>query len=114
MECKSPFRDFITQCPDGLLVNAHLTPNKNYQWLIEDKFDKQYAGPLTTDANGSFIIPTASLPPGLLSPYGGVFALQVLELYTAAPVQLFMKAAYDSIYFTVDGGTLVKENLGIL
>lgn len=114
MECKTPFRDFITSCPDGLLVNAHLTPNKNYQWLIEDKFDKQYAGPLTTDANGSFIIPVASLPAGLLTPFGGVFALQVLELYTAAPVQLGMKAFYDSIYFHVEGGSLVKENLGVL
>lgn len=113
MECNTPFSDFIIQCPDGLIVNAHLTPATNYQWLIEDKFGKEYSGPLTTNAEGNFTIALADLPDGLLNPFAGTFKLQVLELYSAAPVELFMQAAYDAIFFDVKGGTRVKENLGI-
>lgn len=114
MECKHAFSDFISNCQTGIIVNAHITPITNYQWLIVDKFDNEYVGTLTTDANGNFTIPVTDLPPGLLNSYSGWFALQVLELYTAKPVELKMSQFYDAIQFQVKGGTREKDNLGII
>lgn len=112
MECKSPYFDHISNCTTAVTINAHLTPNTNYQWVISDKFNNEYAGVITTDDSGNFEIDVADLPEGLLNAYGGTFSLQVKEIYSCAEVSLNLQASYDSIIFTVKAGNRVKENLG--
>lgn len=112
MECKNPFFDFISNCTTDIIVNAFLTPLTPYQWIISDKFGKDYAGSVTSDVDGNLVIPITDLPAGLLNSYGGQFTFRVAALYSCADVPLNMKQTYDSVIFEVRAGTLVKDNIG--
>lgn len=112
--CDYCFIDYIVQCNEGINVFAKLTPGETYQWVITDKFNKQYSGTFTTDADGFWQIPVADLPEGLLTQYSGTFTLQVFaDAYACNnPVRFTIAQSYDCITFSVHGGTRIKDSLG--
>lgn len=97
---------------------AQLTPLTQYEWVITDKFNREYSGIFTTDADGFWQIPVADLPEGLLTEYSGNFTLQVyeFEVYPSqakcAPVKFKIAQEYDCINFNLRAGTREKNNLG--
>lgn len=114
MDCKT-FHDYIVNCTDGIQVNAYLTPLTDYRWQITDKFEKRYDGPVTTDADGNFLISVDELPEGLLSQYSGQFTLQVFEVDNACrQVQMNLSSYYDEVCFEVKTGGVyfIKNNIG--
>lgn len=114
MKCDTCFTDYIVQCNDAINVFAKLEPDAPYQWVITDKFDKQYAGTFTTDADGFWQIPVDDLPEGLLTEYSGTFTLQVFaDAYACdEPIRFLIAQSYDCITFNVRGGTRIKDSLG--
>lgn len=116
MQCHQDYTDYLVQCPDGIVVNAvgQAGPYSELRWLITDKFGHEYSGDVVTDGNGSFTIPVAELPAGLLTSYSGDFNLQVLDVDNdLKPVPLLVAGYYDSISFYVKSGSRVKDNLGV-
>lgn len=119
MSCASSvFSDYVSNCQDKITVNAVLDPTTEYKWVIRDKFNKEYSGEVTTDADGHFEIPVDELPDGLLNQWGGEF---ILELWTntgiygdiqCSKVPIPIAKYYDSITFHVKGGTNEKSNIG--
>lgn len=95
---------------------AKLAPSTIYQWVITDKFNRQYAGAFETDAEGFWQIPTSALPEGLLNEYAGSFNLQVYDdpygFNCNEPVTFTIAETYDCITFDVRAGTREKNNLG--
>jgi hypothetical protein len=112
-KCTCCFEDFIVRCTDYIQVYAKLEPNTNYFWVITDKFDKQYGGSFTTDADGFWRIQVEDLPEGLLTEYSSSFNLQVFEdAYGCSPVKFKVAQDYDCIQFNVRGGLRNKITLG--
>lgn len=116
--CSNVFTDFISNCQNAIEVNAVLDPLTEYKWVITDKFNKEYSGEVTTDADGHFRIPVSELPAGLLTNFSGTFKLEVWTiagLYGETQCQKIMipiAKYYDSIQFEVHGGTNEKSNIG--
>lgn len=111
--CNCCFTDTLAKCETEIQVNAMLTPESFYRWVIIDKFRNQYQGEVQTDVNGFFTIPVEDLPAGLLTQYSGSFKLQVYQLYAAcAPEKFKIAGIYDCIEFEITGGTFTKNNLG--
>lgn len=111
--CYSCFTDFIARCNDNIFVKAQLEPATNYNWLITDKFENQYQGDFTTDANGFWAISIADLPSGLLTEYSGQFKLQVFTSGdVCAPQQFKIAQVTDCILFTINGGNRIKDTIG--
>lgn len=117
MNCDNCYNDYIVKCNTEINVFAKLTPATHYQWVITDKFDRQYSGAFLTDASGFWSISVTDLPEGLLTEFSGVFKLEVFE-YTVypttdcKPVKFTVAQEYDCINFTIRAGTRVKDNLG--
>lgn len=111
MGCNNAFLDYISNCTTAIRVNALLIAARPYTWVITDKFGNEYSGESITDANGFFDIQVSSLPDGLLTPYSGSFKLEIYE-DVCRKAEFKMAKAYDSIEFTISGGTREKDNLG--
>lgn len=114
--CTCCFEDYIVKCNDNINVYAQLEPTTGYMWVITDKFNRQYSGTFTTDADGFWQIPVADLPAGLLTEFSGQFKLQVffdLPDTQAAPVNFKIATITDCITFNVHAGTRVKDFLGV-
>lgn len=118
MNCQNIFSDFIVQCPDSIKINSYLDPATEYKWVITDKFDKQYSGFATTDADGHLEIPVDELPDGLLTSFSGQFKLEIFSttgVYGQEQCdKVFIPLAknYDSIVFEVKAGNNIKDNIG--
>lgn len=111
--CNCCYEDYIVKCGTNINVFAKLTPSTAYKWVITDKFERQYQGDFTTDADGFWVIPVASLPAGLLTEFSGSFKLQVYAAdETCGPVKFQIAQVTDCINFTISAGTRVKDNLG--
>jgi len=115
--CNCCFEDYLVKCTTEINVFAKLTPTTLYNWVITDKFDRQYSGSFTTDSNGFWQIPVADLPAGLLTEFSGDFTLQVYEYeayptVSCKPIKFVVAEEYDCIRFTVHAGTREKNNLG--
>lgn len=115
--CKCCFEDYLVKCSDTINVFAALEPLTQYQWVITDKFNRQYSGIFTTGADGFWQIPIDDLPAGLLTEFSGDFKLEVyeFEVYPSTackPVKLTIAQQYECISFTVSAGTREKNNLG--
>jgi hypothetical protein len=111
--CTCCFTDYLVKCSDTINVFARLTPATEYTWVITDKFNRQYSGTFTTDADGFWNIPVEDLPAGLLTEFSGSFSLQVYDDPVAcSPVKFFIAQEYDCIDFTMRAGTREKNNLG--
>lgn len=111
--CTCCFEDYIVKCGVAINVYAKLTPATNYKWVITDKFERQYEGAFTTDADGFWVITVAELPAGLLTEVSGDFRLQVFAVdENCAPVKFQIAQITDCINFTIHAGTRVKDNLG--
>jgi hypothetical protein len=116
MTCQTCFTDCIGRCPEGITVYAFLQANSaylQYKWVITDKFNNAYQGYFVTGETGEFIIPPDDLPEGLLTEWSGEFKLQVFD-EDDTPVRFYMVQEYDCVNFTVKGGTLVKDTIGML
>lgn len=112
-KCTWCFEDYVVKCDDEINVFAKLTPTTNYKWVITDKFDRQYSGDFTTDADGFWVIPVADLPPGLLTEFSGQFKLQVFEGDSnCTPINFLIAQMTDCITFNVAAGERIKNNLG--
>lgn len=115
-QCDDCYHDYIVQCNENINVFAQLTPDTVYQWVITDKFRRQYAGTFLTDADGFWRIPVDELPDGLLTEYSGTFTLQVYadpyEANCNEPVTFKIAQTFDCIKFNVRAGTRIKDNLG--
>lgn len=112
--CTCCFEDYLVKCSSEIQVNAQLVPNSTYDWVITDKFNRQYSGSFTTDING-FVpaIPITALPPGLLTEFSGQFTMQFfLQENTCNPAQFKIAQITDCISFTISAGTREKNNLG--
>lgn len=114
--CNICFTDYLIQCSEVINVFAKLTANTVYQWVIEDKFSRQYAGTFETDADGFWQIPVADLPEGLLNEYAGSFTLKVYDdpygINCNEPVSFTVAQTFDCITFNVRAGNREKNNLG--
>lgn len=113
-QCNDSFFDYLVQCNEEINVFAQLAPNTTYQWVITDKFQRQYAGTFTTNADGFWSIPTEDLPGGMLNEFAGTFHLQVFEdaYATCAPIKFLIAQEYDTITFNIRAGSRIKNNLG--
>lgn len=109
--CNTCFTDYVVKCPEFIQVYAKLTPATNYTWIITDKFDRQYSGDITTDADGFFQIPVTDLPEGLLTEFSGEFTLTIQD-GDCKPVKFLAASEYDCLTFTAKSGTREKFNLG--
>lgn len=111
--CTCCFEDYLVKCSTTIQVNAKLDPITDYNWVITDKFNRQYSGAFTTDENGFWNIPIADLPAGLLTEFSGEFKLQVYVGNTnCAPINFLIAQTTDCINFTISAGTREKNNLG--
>lgn len=111
--CTCCFEDYLVKCGETINVFAKLTANTQYKWVVTDKFNRQYSGNFTTDADGFWTIPVADLPAGLLTEFSGEFKLQVFPTDDdCAPVKFQIAQVTDCISFTISAGTRVKDNLG--
>jgi hypothetical protein len=115
-KCTTCFVDYLVQCTTEINVFAKLTPETIYQWVITDKFSRQYSGTFETDADGFWAIPVSELPEGMLTEYSGTFTLQVFdEPYgqtCAEPITFKIAQTFDCIVFNVRAGTREKNYLG--
>lgn len=111
MSCNQAFFDHISNCNTAIRVNALLTPARPYTWVISDKFGHEYAGESITNADGFMDIAVADLPDGLLTPYSGEFKIVIYE-DVCRKATFKLAKEYDSITFTVAGGTREKDNIG--
>lgn len=118
MNCSEVFTDYLVQCPESIKINSYLDPTTEYKWIITDKFGKEYAGYITTDADGKFEIPIDELPEGLLTSYSGEFELRVYAtsgVYgqeTCDHVHIPLAKNYESVRFEIKAGTNQKDNIG--
>lgn len=111
--CICCFKDYLVKCSDTINVFAKLAAATQYKWVVTDKFDSQFEGDFTTDADGFWAIPVADLPAGILTEFSGEFKLQVYSAdNNCAPVMFQIAQVTDCITFSVRGGTRVKDNLG--
>jgi hypothetical protein len=111
--CACAFEDYVVQCQENIVVNAHLEPLTEFTWRVIDKFGNHYSGQVTTNEQGQVTIPVTNLPDGFLTQFSGVFTLQFFEdagFCTPAPVK--MAKVYSGIEFTVKPGNYEKNNLG--
>lgn len=115
-KCTTCFSDYLVQCNTEINVFAKLGAATVYQWVITDKFNRQYSGTFQTDVDGFWSIPVDELPEGLLTEYSGLFKLQVYDdPYGQAcnePVTFMMAQTYDCLQFNVRAGTREKNYLG--
>ena len=112
--CTCCFEDYLVKCSEDIQVNAQLAPTTDYKWVITDKFERQYEGTITTDADG-FVPPilVTELPAGLLTEFSGEFGLQFFAVDDdCAPVHFKIAQVTDCIRFVVRAGTREKNNLG--
>lgn len=111
--CTCCFSDYIVKCEDAIRVNAKLEATTEYIWVVTDKFNRQYQGTATTNADGYIDILVADLPAGLLTEFSGSFSLQFfLSEDACKPVSFLIAQEVDCIDFTVHAGTRVKAFLG--
>lgn len=116
--CNCCFDDYIVKCTDNINVFAKLEPATQYEWVITDKFEREYSGIFTTDADGFWQIPVSDLPGGLLTEFSGDFKLRVYEFEVypnqtkCAAVVFKIAQDYDCITFNARAGTREKNNLG--
>jgi hypothetical protein len=111
MSCNCAFLDYISNCNDAIKVNALLIPARPYTWVVTDKFGKEYSGESISDGEGFISIAVTSLPDGFLTEFSGEFKLEIYE-DVCRKAEFKMAKMYDSIRFTVGGGTRIKDNLG--
>ncbi len=109
------FEDIISACPESIKVNAKLTPNTQYVWIITDSHGNVYSQEFTTDGNGYGSIDTTKLPEGFCNPYNAGFNIQVKqdeESCDFIPLPFMVK--YNCVDVKVVGGTLEKNQIGCL
>lgn len=111
MDCQNSIYDYLVSCEDAIKIYALLQPATTYNWVITDKFGKQYSGLALTDANGFPSIAVDDLPPGLLTPFSGEFSLRFQDADTCKWVDFKAAKVYDEIRFEVKGGSRVKDEL---
>ena len=116
MACLPCFKDWISCGNEQLFVTGTLAASTAYIWVLVNK-EAVYSGPVTTNINGNFVIPVASLPDGLLNPYAGSFQLTVKanDAYQCADSTWTNSAyctKYDCLLFEVVNGSAVKNTLG--
>src|ERR1044072_9876217 len=109
--CVCCFNDYLVKCNEDIIVNAQLLPSTSYTWVITDKFNRQYSGSITTDANGIVpAIPITELPAGLLTEFSGEFTLQFFDADNdCSPAQFKIAQVTTCISFTVQPGTREKN-----
>lgn len=110
MSCSESFYDHISNCNTAIRVYALLAAATAYQWLITDKFGKEYTGESITDADGFLSIPVSDLPDGLFFPGTGAFKLEILD--GCRKLDFKMAKFYDAVEFEVTPGPREKDNLG--
>lgn len=109
--CNTCFSDYVTRCESAIHMRALLLPDTNYTWFITDKFENEYQGEFTTDNDGNWQIDVDTLPPGLLTEFGGMFTLRV-QSENCKPANMLIAQEYDCIQFEVRGGTSTKDQIG--
>lgn len=109
--CSRCFRDYVTKCQTAIKFHALLEPQTTYSWIIEDKFANQYEGAFTTDSNGFWQIPVASLPGGMLNQYNGLFTVRV-QAADCKPRSFKIADEFDCIEIEIRGGTSTKDTIG--
>jgi hypothetical protein len=111
MGCGTVYKDAISNCTAFIRVNALLQPATPYEWMITDKFGKEYTGQSITNVNGFFDIQLIDLPDGFFTPYSGVFKLEILH-EDCGIMDFLVAEKVSAIEFDVVGGTRVKMDLG--
>lgn len=113
MNCNCCFTDFLAKCEDNIIINTTLPgAYTSYKFVITDKFDNKYEGPITFSVGGGLEIQVTDLPAGLLTQYSGSFKLEIYDEDTCKPVNFKMTGEYDCIGFDINGGNFEKNNLG--
>lgn len=112
LTCNGCFTDYLVKCVETITILGQLLPNTNYHWVIEDKFGNLYDEGFTTDEDGFWEIPIASLPAGLLTQYSGIFSLIVTKEGECGNQKMKIAQVYDCIQFTIKPGNLEKDYLG--
>lgn len=112
--CTCCYEDYLVKCSENIIVNAQLVANTAYTWVITDKFNRQYSGAITTDADGLLpAIPITELPAGLLTEFSGDFTLQFFEVGDdCSPAHFKIAQVTTCIEFNIRPGTREKNNLG--
>lgn len=109
--CRECFKVSVMECED-LLISLGLAADTEFTWSITDKFNTVYAGDVTTDGAGEFIIELDDLPPSLLNPFAGNFLLQVFNTdHEAVPFNLNGQeyTCIDLTVFAGQGNTRVPD-----
>lgn len=118
MACSCCYEDFLSNCNSEIEINAGLDADTEYRYWVRDKFDHIYEGRQATDVNGVLRIPVTDFPNGFFNHHAGQYTLQLFSGPYEIQANLSIKniygstSIYDCILFWVQGGTLVKNNLG--
>lgn len=111
MNCNCCYTDYIGKCEVTLTINTRLQGETEYTVVFTDKFENKYQVVVTTESDGTIVIPVADLPAGLLTEYSGDFQIQIYD-GTCKPISFELVGKYDCISFHVKGGTFEKDAIG--
>ena len=110
MGCCECLRVDLSNCNDGIRVNAGLIPGDSYKWIITDKFQNKYSETIIADYLGSLLINADSLPDGFFTQYSGSFDLRVEK--AGEPQPMLLSQYFECVEISISGGTDVKSNIG--
>jgi hypothetical protein len=77
--CATCFDAILQSCPEAIIIDAGLSPNTEYYWVIKSKTGKIYQRKVSTNSAGRLTIDASVLPNGLLNSYAGTFTLEIRE-----------------------------------
>ncbi len=105
MACEVCFRCQIPSCADEIIVDASLTADTDYKWVITDKFGKKYSETVETDTDGLLTITVSDLPEGLLTEFAGDFTLEIFDTTDVIQEFDYDDTDYSCVTFSVFNAT---------
>lgn len=105
--CSTCYETSFQSCYNWINLDLGLTANHSYWIWIKDKFENNYHIQVTSDGFGSFAIPLADFPEGLLTESAGFFTLSVSTSDTTNTAESFTIGyiSYTCVLFNMFSNT---------